>query len=430
MSLLSSLRRAASQLPGLRQVEDAASHVKDAVVSAEHAVVSKGGEVLTEVEHKVVDLARDAFDVVANARVEGKLQASPASQLKLKADFRDADKVAGLVKSGAFTPVSLNALPLDRKLSVGSDRGPNAAIPYTEMRHQTPTGFAFDAEDQNTKDWYPQAVTTTADADPKTGLLDGKKWTAVTWHSADGKSARISFLDTTHPDQPESARYRNVALMVPNAKGDGLEPLASHVGGVSWVGHYLYVAQTGGGVRVFDANQLLHVEDASKVPAGTGQYVLPQVGYYHVQRAPGEKPHAGSGSSPLFSGLSVDHSGSPPALLSQEYDAEHPGGRIVRWPIDAATGKLGESADGVVQATDAWNVPLKRLAGMVRLKDGFRLATMGSPGELWSARDGGKPQRTDSLAKGIQQFSYDATLNKIWTVAEHPGHRMVWSFAP
>jgi hypothetical protein len=67
---------------------------------------------------------------------------------------------------------------------------------------------------------------------------------------------------------------------------------------------------------------------------------------------------------------------------------------------------------------------------MVRLKDGFRLATMGSPGELWSARDGGKPQRTDSLAKGIQQFSYDATLNKIWTVAEHPGHRMVWSFAP
>jgi hypothetical protein len=298
------------------------------------------------------------------------------------------------------------------------------------MLHQAPTGFTFDAEDQKTSEWMPQAVTTSAESNPKTGLFDGRKWVAVSWHRDQGDRSRISLVDYSHPDQADARKYTNVELMVPDSKNPGkLAPLASHVGGMSWVGNYLYVAQTGGGVRVFDVSQLLKVTDSSKVPAGTSPYVLPQVGYYRSQPAPGEKAHAGSGSAPLFSGLSIDRTGKTPALLSQEYDDKNPGGRIIRWPIDPKTGQLSTS-EGVVQATDAWSVPLKRLAGIVRLKDGFRVATMGTPSGLWSMQDGQKPKAVDSLAIGIQQFSLDPTSNQVWTVAEHPDHRMVWSFTP
>lgn len=427
MSLLKTLRSAAS--PVLHKAETLLQSGEKAVVTAEHGL-QQAGKALQKLEHGAVGLARDVFDQIQMLHVTGKVQAVPASQLKLKADFHEASQVNALTQSGAFQKVSLADLPLDRTYVAGKDRGPDAAIPSTGMQHQSPTGFTFDAADQKTSEWMPQAVTTSAESNPQTGTVDGKKWVAVTWHHDDGKRSRISFVDDTNPDDPSARRYRNVELMVPDAKHpDQLVPLASHVGGVSWVGNYLYVAQTGGGVRVFDVNQLLKVSDPSKVPAGTEPYVLPQVGYYHSQPAPGEKAHAGEGSAPLFSGLSVDRTGETPALLSQEYDAEHPGGRIVRWPIDPKSGLLQDEG-GVVQATDAWSVPLKRLAGIVRTKDGFEVATMGSPSGLWQLKEGETPKLKDSLAQGIQQFSYDSLRNQIWTLAEHPGKRMVWTFNP
>lgn len=430
MSLLSSLRRAATPL--LHKAENVLKSGEKAVVGLEHEVEKKGQALLHTAEDAVVDLARDVFDAVQEARVQGELKSVPAQQLKLKADFGDQARVDRMVKSGALQPVSLSDLPLDRTYVAGSDRGPDAAIPSTEMHHQSPQGFTFDQADQETSEWMPQAVTTSSESNPQTGEVDGKKWVAVSWHHDDGKRARVSFVDNTHPDDPAARRYANVELMIPDPKhpeSDALVPLASHVGGMSWVGNYLYVAQTGGGVRVFDVTQLSKVADPSKLPEGASPYVLPQVGYYHSVGAPGEKAHAGEGAKPLFSGLSVDRTQGEPALLSQEYDAEHPGGRIVRWPIDPVTGQL-EQEDGVVQASDAWSVPLKRLAGIVRTKDGFQVATMGSPRGLWDLRPGEKPELKDSLPQGIQQFSYDTLRNQIWTLAEHPGHRMVWAFDP
>ena len=84
----------------------------------------------------------------------------------------------------------------------------------------------------------------------------------------------------------------------------------------------------------------------------------------------------------------------------------------------------------MVQATDAWAVPMTRVAGVVRLEDGFRIATMGTPSNLFKAEEGKRPERVDSLAQGIQQFSYDWKDDKVWTLAEHPGRRAVWAFNP
>ena len=36
----------------------------------------------------------------------------------------------------------------------------------------------------------------------------------------------------------------------------------------------------------------------------------------------------------------------------------------------------------------------------------------------------------DTLAKGIQQFSWDEQRKQIWTLDKHPNHRAVWHFKP
>ena len=61
----------------------------------------------------------------------------------------------------------------------------------------------------------------------------------------------------------------------------------------------------------------------------------------------------------------------------------------------------------------------------------IRQTTAGrGPGRQCRADEGEYPEQVDSLAKGIQQFSWDWTRNKIWTLADHPGNRVVWAFEP
>jgi hypothetical protein len=39
-------------------------------------------------------------------------------------------------------------------------------------------------------------------------------------------------------------------------------------------------------------------------------------------------------------------------------------------------------------------------------------------------------QSQDTLAKGLQQCSWDAQRKQTWTLDEHPNHRAVWHFKP
>ncbi len=418
MRILNTLRNLASGIHNRKLVETAVEKTTQKVEKTTRKLVKFAEDVFEGKKSSKADKKKD--QATSGRTVHGPLKSVPHSEFKLKEDFSDTKRVEKIVASGGYEKVSLSDMPLDRTWVPGGDKGAGN-VPSTGMTKQKPISFAFDKEDQNTTDWYPQAVTTSADADGTTGKVDGKSWVAVSWYNKNEPRSRITFVDHSNPDAPNQQKYRHVELMVPNEKTGKLEPLKSHVGGVTWSGDYLYVAQTNGGIRVFDVRELLKVTDSSKVPSGTEEYVLPQVGYYKTQGLPGTKP--------TFSGLSLDRTGTNPALLSQEYDGENPGGRIIRWEIDPKTGRLA-AEDGVVQADDAWSVPMTRVAGVVKLEDGFRIATMGTPANLFEAREGAYPEQVDSLAKGIQQFSWDWTRNKVWTLAEHPGNRVVWAFEP
>lgn len=316
---------------------------------------------------------------------------------------------------GALKPVSLDDLPLNRRYT-----------PHTKssgMSNQKPEGFEWNHEDQLTRSWWPQAVTTSSDS-TASGKIHGRKWVAATWHSGDGKRSRISFADVTHPNDPAKGRYRNVELMVPDTKHPGkFIPLARHVGGVSWVGHFLYVADTHGGLRMFDMRQLSRVKDPKSVPKGTLPYILPQVGFYKIPSSAKHKR-----GTPVFSGLSLDRKHH--RLISEEYKHGKAGGVIASWPIDLKTGLL-KTQHGRVHANAEWSSPVKGMAGVLSYGDGFQIASMGRPhSHLLSVKNGHKAIVKDSLWAGVQQFSWDQTLKQIWTLGEHRGHRAVWHFKP
>lgn len=312
-------------------------------------------------------------------------------------------------RSGALQRVSLDQLPLTHSYT--------PKVHSTGMKRKT-EGFTWDHHDDTTHAWWPQAVTTSRDA---TGKASKREWTAVTWHGAGNHRTRVSFVDTTHPHDKSKAKYNHVELVIPDpAHPDGrhFKHVACHAGGVSWVGHYLYVADTHGGLRVFDTQHIAKLGKNAVAPKGTGPYVLPQVASY-------AQPH---GSHIKFSGLSLDRAHH--SLISQEYDAHKKGGKIVRWPIDLETGKLRTNKHGNVHATAAWKVPLAHVAGVAAVGKGFEIAQMSHPGGLYHATSGHHLHREDHFTRGIQQFSWDSVLGQIWTLAEHRNDRSVWHFKP
>jgi hypothetical protein len=118
-------------------------------------------------------------------------------------------------------------------------------------------------DDVNTEKWYPQGLSTSADA------LEGGKYGEnrvhlVSWHSDNYKTkklgARISFINM---NTKKGRAYRNVLLVVPKnttGKPDFAAITDFHAGGILWYGSLLFAASTYQGLRVFDMNIIYRVE--------------------------------------------------------------------------------------------------------------------------------------------------------------------------
>jgi hypothetical protein len=189
-----------------------------------------------------------------------------------------------------------------------------------------------------------------------------------------------------------SRRYRHVELV--DAK---LGPIHSHAGGIAWVGPWLYVAETGAGLRLFDVRSLRRADG----------WVLPQVGLYRRK-----------GAKPRFSFLSADRGTS--SLLSGEYRDREAGAPLVRWPV-AADGRL-EAGDGTVRATAAWETGERNLQGAVALPDRVLLAQ--SRGTLRRGRLHVSPfaerSRSHRWALGPEDIALAPGEGRVMSVTEHP----------
>jgi hypothetical protein len=207
-------------------------------------------------------------------------------------------------------------------------------------------------------------------------------------------------------------------------------PVVIHAGGLAWVGDLLYVVDTTRGLRAFDLTRILRVEtgvDAIGYDAGAGAYhahnyayAVPQIGTYAQV----------SSCSPRFSFVSVDRTSSPPSLVTGEYDAGSVYGRLYRWPLDLASGRLRGVGDaGRVIADGAWFSSHSHLQGGLAQGDTFWLSSSkpaGARGILYRAAEG-RTSANIGWSDTPEDLSCDPTDRLLWSLSEGLGARHVFS---
>jgi hypothetical protein len=405
--------------------------------------------------HRIPFLALAAIALVALAAAPAGAQAPSLDDFKLRQTDVDlqarADALAGQLTRSDVGPL------LDEANRVGVEGGAckNTAFPGIPAGSQW---FCFDQSDSGSGsgdvEWIPQGVTTTADAGQ-----EGRQALLVGWYDSavdPQKGVRVSFLD------PSTGRYRHVLLVYPYAAADGRpnyeivgRPQGGiHAGGIAWYGNYLYVADTRRGVRVFD---MRYIFDLGKSPNGDTsdkkgigwsgsayrgfgyRYVMPQVDAW-VNAAGPDNDDPGffcsaSGAS-RFSYVAVDRSETPHRLITGAYCDSGDVGRVARWPLDGATGRpVVDPRDGLVHASEAYRLAQNHIQGAVSVGGTWYLSrSIGATanGQLIVAKPDASPvgslRATSTRVAGIgpEDLSFWPGQDRVWTVTEHAGRRMLY----
>lgn len=299
-------------------------------------------------------------------------------------------------------------------------------FPRVQVRYPS-KGFCWDKADTATSKWTPQGLTT--------GTAGGHQAWTVSWHDRGNDQARVTFVDGAH------RKYRHVVLADPGKKSDAdFKPVAAHAGGIAWVGHYLYVADSGKGVRVFDLNHIWKADGGprdnrytltnGRVHAAGYEYVLPQVGSYTAPDPPSAACQPGR--NPFFSSISYDRTSH--RLVSGEYCDDQGRGRLVRWPL-AAGGLLDNADHETVQSAEWYFTEQKYMQGAATRGDeavstsSHGASALGTwhPMDLSGKHDGqtlhGKNDHP-TAAPGPEDITF--TGGHFWTLTEHPDERFVF----
>ncbi|MEV5967155.1 peptidoglycan-binding protein [Kribbella sp. NPDC051952] len=301
---------------------------------------------------------------------------------------------------------------------------------------------AAGTDDEHTSDWYPQGITTSADADPS-GSYQNRKAILASWYWNGGgteRGARIAFVDYSNPSAPQ---YRVVLLVEPytnsahqpdfraetTVDADTGAKISLHSGGITWYGHYLYVADTWGGFRVFDLDHLWKV-DSTKTAIGrqsdgsyeaySYKYVLPEAFRYTAST---------TGYSALrYSAVSLDRTGTSDSMVVCEYNTSASGThRVVRFPADASTFELGSAG------TEAYETGITHVQGSASVRGRFYASTSyttssASYGSLYTfTRAEGPTGFLNTLQAHPEDLSYWPATNALWSLSEVPGNRVVYA---
>ncbi len=296
--------------------------------------------------------------------------------------------------------------------------------------------FTFDAADRRDHRWWPQGVTTSADAS-ESGTVGGRRLVVVAWYAkklpgdrSGNHGSRITLYDLhTH-------RYRHVLLVVPQLKDGvlGMSPLRVHAGGIVWCGRYLHVAATARGFLTCRLDDLLRVPDALAGPRdelGIVEDRVASFGYRYVLPARfAYQARTDEGVDRLrYSFLSLDRSASPPALVAGEYARGSGTRRLVTFPLDAATLLPATDDDGTSR-------PLSLGEGVGQMQGaavaGGRYHVTVShgrlmPGSLYVGQPGALRRHRFATPMGPEDIAYWPDTDRLWSVTEHPWRRWIFS---
>ncbi|GAA2120255.1 hypothetical protein [Nocardioides bigeumensis] len=297
--------------------------------------------------------------------------------------------------------------------------------------------FTWDAEDRRTTQWYPQGITTSADADDSE-RVHGKALVVAAWYLKDehggNQGSRVTFVDL------QTLRYRHVLLVQPRLRKGRLvlSPLKVHAGGIVWRGPYLHVAATSKGFVTCHVDDVMRIPDERAADRG-GAHLrrlgvqgdeVASLGYRYVLPVRfAYQAYADEGHQRMkYSFLSLDRADDPPAIVAGEYARGDEATRLARYPLDPLTSLLVGGADGTSRpvALDTGGVTSMQGACVAR---GRHHVTVSHgpwmPGSVYSGSPGALRRHRFALPMGPEDISYWPSADLLWSLTEHPRRRWV-----
>jgi hypothetical protein len=296
-------------------------------------------------------------------------------------------------------------------------RAEKARVPGTAVDH----GFRWNAEDEATERWWPQGITTSADASD-TEDIDGRRLLVTSWYSklvrGINLGSRITVVDI------DSLEYRHVLLVVPERSADGqveLKPLLVHAGGLVWCGPYLHVAGTRRGLFSCLVDDIIRV--GSTDDAFGYRFVLPVRFAYDAAASEGVELMR-------YSFLSLDRGTQPPQLVAGEYGRAEMTRRLVRYPLDPETFHLATHEDGTSRPVALDERGLGHMQGAAIVGDTYYVtSSRGSYrlGSLHAGEPGSFRTFPRALPVGPEDISYWPSSDLLWSLTEYPKRRFVFA---
>ena len=282
--------------------------------------------------------------------------------------------------------------------------------------------ITWDTADRRDPDWWPQGVTTSADASD-TEDVHGRRVLVVSWYAKNGHGSRLTFLDL------DTRRYRHVLLVVPTLVDGGirLEPLKVHAGGIVWLGPYIHVAATARGVVTCRLDDLIAVPH--DLPDDTGlttheyTYVLPVRFSYRAMTDEGLERLR-------YSFLSLDRTADPMQLVVGEYGNSSQTRRLARYPLDPETLVLASGEDGASRPLGLDEAGAVRMQGAA-IAHGTWYVTASTghwvPGSVYVGHPGSWRRFRYATPMGPEDITWWPSTDLLWSVTEHPRRRWVYA---
>ncbi len=288
-------------------------------------------------------------------------------------------------------------------------------------------GFRWDDEDFADDQWWPQGITTSADA-TDTDDIGGRRVVVVAWYAKRLKGltqgVRLSFIDVTDESSP---RYRHVLLVEPRrrwlTRRVSMRPVPVHAGGIVWYGPSMLVADTRGGVRTFAMDDICRV---NREDGWHGyRYIMPQRTSYRAVTDRGFLPFK-------FSFVSLDRSGAEHELIAGEYGRHGTNNRLVRFRFDAERAALAMEK-GVARPLEILLDQLPHMQGATVVGGTYYISTSRgpqTPGSLWVRRPGEESrEHRGVLGIGPEDLTYWPQRDQLWNCSEYPGRRYVYTMS-
>jgi len=281
-------------------------------------------------------------------------------------------------------------------------------------------GFSWNDDDAADPLWWPQGITTSADAAfADDDRVQGRRLLVVSWYhkgSASQQGSRITFVDV------ETLEYRHVLLVSPTVTPDGprFRSLETHAGGLVWYGPFLHVAGTRRGIHTCWLDDIVEVEPSAETMGC--RYLLPVRFSYEAGEADGTEPLR-------YSFLSVDRAADPVEMVAGEFGVGGQTTRLVRYAIDPATRHLSIEDDGFSRPLALENGVGHMQGAAIAGGHYFISLSRGPdrPGDLLTGLPGEFHLHRKALPAGPEDITYWPATDQLWSLTEHPHQRYVFA---